>query len=1245
MKNLFLSLLLFCAIGASAQDSTQEVFSRYRNIRWLDVGTSLPAGYANDSITCILMSGRYYINPGYRSGVIDAMAAGLVPDGTDKSALLLRLASNPRIRMINIGSQSQGVILINQNINIGTNLVLNFVDNTKLGGTGILTGGVIHGAPYNQLFVETLEVRPEKSLLTNGEFSFQWWIPTDTTYFIRDKIHQIIRQWAGPRGLDTLGWMARETKFFFPERVYLTNRPMPPTSSSNYNGMIIPVTYPNLHFRAESSKTIMKLHHDYVRAFTRFFYVGGEERPVHNVRIEGFHFNMNNRWATYASTVAGLTAIEGTGVDANCAAIFTYTNAHTVSNVKIKNISTELIPGDAVIISNNSNDIDFDGHTFSDYARQGVTVGGHNIFYVRIKNQKKIDNKLTVSEGGDDIHFEPEGAGVGNIVVENCDVWKVTAGISTDVTFRNIRLRGTGMFGLSQFNLSKGVLLDNVNGDTTHKVSFIPSGDNVIIQNSKFKKIDIKSTADPRSRRWAKNIKIINTTVHNNTPDEYPIEIANQANVEILNNVVYSAGTEAVRLANSDSAIVRGNHITTDGASKYPLYAINTLPASQGMPVYISDNILKSVNYRGIFLSAISGQLGTNTFINTPTEIQRNAALPYKEVPLNVGNKNVTRAVTMPNYGAYKIGDEVHITGTAGSATKFIARTVGGLYEDDWTSGGSYIVNKWVRDASNNRIYRSIRAGGQAVQPSLDASNTYWQQMATAVAAFDRADGADTLLFYKTTSVSADTVNLEIKSTSKQQVVIEKGPGGDSHWATYPGSGNIENINTGLTRFNGITVNKPRIGAGIVRQVYDNFSTQRLFLQESIDSTLAIFQYRTGNAMRIRWMGYDAGGVLGANMTFNSIGLNVGTVAAARAVLDVRGFGIMEPTTLPGSAIVGHFGIDNADGLWKFRQNGVWATLGGGGGSGTVTSVAAGNGMNFTSFTTSGSVTLGTPSNVTLGSTNSVTTNSHTHAFVPGGTVNQLILGDGTLATGLSASQLYGRGASGNLAPITLGTNLSMSGTTLNAAGGGGGSGTVNSGTLNRLAYYAANGTAVSELAAITGNRMLVSNANGLPTHSTYTTTQLTNVMTPQEIGLSIKGTSNADSIRFVAGGDSMFIPTFKTGSYTPTIANTSNISSTTVSGFRWIRMGNFVDVTGYINITATSAGADVGFTISLPIASDLAGAPDATGHFTGGYNGGTSTFYGMVRGEGTLNVVAINYVHGSQASDAGTVSFRYEIK
>lgn len=55
-------------------------------------------------------------------------------------------------------------------------------------------------------------------------------------------------------------------------------------------------------------------------------------------------------------------------------------------------------------------------------------------------------------------------------------------------------------------------------------------------------------------------------------------------------------------------------------------------------------------------------------------------------------------------------------------------------------------------------------------------------------------------------------------------------------------------------------------------------------------------------------------------------------------------------------------------------------TLSATGGSGTVTSVAAGNGMNFTTITSSGSVTMGTPGTTTASSTNAVTASSHTHA-------------------------------------------------------------------------------------------------------------------------------------------------------------------------------------------------------------------------------------------------------------------------
>jgi hypothetical protein len=76
---------------------------------------------------------------------------------------------------------------------------------------------------------------------------------------------------------------------------------------------------------------------------------------------------------------------------------------------------------------------------------------------------------------------------------------------------------------------------------------------------------------------------------------------------------------------------------------------------------------------------------------------------------------------------------------------------------------------------------------------------------------------------------------------------------------------------------------------------------------------------------------------------------------------------------------------------------------------------------------------------------------------------------------------------------------------------GGSGSGTVNSGTQYRLAYYAATGTAVSQANAITANRALISDANGVPTHSSITATilsYLSNVTSDIQTQINSKQTS-----------------------------------------------------------------------------------------------------------------------------------------
>ena len=85
------------------------------------------------------------------------------------------------------------------------------------------------------------------------------------------------------------------------------------------------------------------------------------------------------------------------------------------------------------------------------------------------------------------------------------------------------------------------------------------------------------------------------------------------------------------------------------------------------------------------------------------------------------------------------------------------------------------------------------------------------------------------------------------------------------------------------------------------------------------------------------------------------------------------------PTTASG---YGALYSSSSDGklYWKSSSGSVYDLTASGGGGGSVTNVTAGNGMNFTTITSIGTVTMGTPSSVTSTSTNGFpSSTTHTH--------------------------------------------------------------------------------------------------------------------------------------------------------------------------------------------------------------------------------------------------------------------------
>lgn len=133
-------------------------------------------------------------------------------------------------------------------------------------------------------------------------------------------------------------------------------------------------------------------------------------------------------------------------------------------------------------------------------------------------------------------------------------------------------------------------------------------------------------------------------------------------------------------------------------------------------------------------------------------------------------------------------------------------------------------------------------------------------------------------------------------------------------------------------------------------------------------------------------------------------------------------------------------------------------------------------------------------------------------------------------------------------------------------------------------------------------------------------------------------------SITIGSGGTPLAV--VSTGSYTPSLTNTTNVAASVAHPTRWTRIGNLVHVSGQVEIDPTEAsGTFTQLDISLPVASN----------FTSQYDGdgtaniiATTTAGGMaLRAEAATDVM--NFYWWADAANAGSTGFvfqfDYEIK
>lgn len=258
-----------------------------------------------------------------------------------------------------------------------------------------------------------------------------------------------------------------------------------------------------------------------------------------------------------------------------------------------------------------------------------------------------------------------------------------------------------------------------------------------------------------------------------------------------------------------------------------------------------------------------------------------------------------------------------------------------------------------------------------------DATLPYWDTLPSYVttvnvtAPIASTGGATPTLSHAASGVSAGSytnVNLTVDARG-HITAASNGSGGAAAW------GSITGTLSSQTDLNSALAGKGNLAGG--NSWTGNQTCTSQFMSTGAGSGLVV----EDRVSFVQWAMYATGG---SYNFWNSVNGNTFSVTQA-GTLTIASVTLSGTLTLPGTT--GQY----------VRGNGSLASFPS---FGSVTSVSAGAGMNFTTITGSGSVTLGTPSTLTASTTNSASGTTHTHAitgFMPttGGTFTGAITAPG----------------------------------------------------------------------------------------------------------------------------------------------------------------------------------------------------------------------------------------------------------